>query len=133
MDKIVVDTDVLIDYLRTGSGLLPYLLSAASTGTATVYCPTIVILEIFSGQSAAKTEPAIEELLASFRIVSLDENIAKIAGRLRRDNRLQIGSPDLITAATALSLDAPLAIHNARHFSPIPGLKILPAKKIMLK
>lgn len=129
MIKVVVDTDVIIDYLRAKTGILLELLDLTRNEAIWLYCPSIVVLELFSGESSKKDRQVIEEILSAMTIINLDKDSAKKAGELKRNKKMDITVPDLIIGETTLSLDAQLATSNVKHFSQIPGLKFFKRKK----
>ena len=127
MIKIVIDPSTIIDFTRAGIGQLPELLEDAKSLELELFIPTVVILEFWAGKSMELSENirAADKLFFGIKRIGLTESIAKLAGRLLRQNRLT--SPvDAIIAATALELDAKLATGNRRHFAGIKGLKFWP-------
>jgi|SRR3989344_835712 len=122
--KLVIDTSVLIDYLRGGMKWEELL--GKLEKDAEIYLPTIVIFELFSGKSTAKQETAskINDFLGFFQKVELTERIAKRAGELFRDMNKNLGAPDYIIAATALELNAMLVTINTSHFKQIMHLTL---------
>ena len=72
-------------------------------------------------QLTASQEQRIRRLLASFRIIGLNETVKEETIRLRKDFRLKL--PDCIVAATALSLDLPLLTAD-KQFRVIPSLML---------
>lgn len=124
--KLVIDTSVLIDYLRGGIKW-EELLSGLKRDTE-IYLPTMVIFELFSGKSTAEPEVArkINEFLKYFQRVDLTERIAKRAGELFRDTTKNLGAPDYIIAASAIELNATLVTLNISHFKQIGSLNLYP-------
>jgi len=108
---VLVDTDIFIDHLRGAIELKP--------GKHRLHYSVITRAELFSG--TAGTELAAL-LLAPFREVSVDRNIAERAGRIRRTGRLRL--PDALIAATALEHRLGLVTRNHRDFAPVNGLRI---------
>lgn len=122
--KLVVDTSILIDHLRGGNTWKRVV--AGSEGDLKLFVPTIVIFELYSGQSTRDPSIVVKiyQLLRNFQRVELDENIAKVAGELFRDLKKHIQISDYIIAATALSTNATVLTLNRKHFEQIPGLAI---------
>ena len=123
MTKIVVDTDILIDYLRTGKGLLPTLLKLQMQGKVEIYLSSMSVFELFAGKSSRETSLKLLELIAFFKIIPVTLEIAKLAGELKRDNNLSIAVADLIIGVCALYIRAKIATRNLQHFQGIPKLK----------
>ncbi len=124
--KLVIDTSVLIDHLRGGN--IWKKVVAESEEDLKLFVPTIVIFELFSGQSTHDPSIVVKiyQLLHNFQKVELDENIAKIAGGLFRDAKHRIQVSDYIIAASALSVNATVLTLNNKHFEQIPHLSIYP-------
>ncbi|KKU64223.1 MAG: hypothetical protein UX87_C0009G0020 [Candidatus Amesbacteria bacterium GW2011_GWA1_47_16] len=124
--KLVIDTSILIDYLRGGMKW-EELLGRLEKDTE-LYLPTIVIFELFSGKSTSKPEIAkkINEFLSFFQKVELTEGIARRAGELFRDMNKNLGAPDYIIAASAIELNATLVTLNISHFAQIAHLSLYP-------
>ncbi|OGY18063.1 MAG: hypothetical protein A2784_05115 [Candidatus Chisholmbacteria bacterium RIFCSPHIGHO2_01_FULL_48_12] len=127
MDRVVLDTDTLIDYSK---GYAPWIDTAMQTGSIRPVLPTIVIAEFFASKTLDdpyEIEVA-DRTFALFDRQDLTEPIAKTLGGLLRHKTYPVGAgtADLIIAATALSLQAPLATRNTAHFRSIPGLAFFP-------
>lgn len=65
----------------------------------------------------------IEDFLAEFRKIDLDEAVAKKAGKIRLD--LKKPFADAAIAATCLEYDLILVTTNEKHFRQIKGLKLV--------
>ncbi len=123
MKKVVVDSDIFIDYLRTSKGWLPDLLSLQRSGEIEIYISSITVFELFAGNSSKKDEAKILQLISGFKIVTFDEKLAKFAGELTRDWKLSQPLADFIIASTAVYIEAQVATRNEDHFKGIPRLK----------
>lgn len=122
--KIVVDTSILIDHLRGGAKWNDF--KASVNKNAQLFLPTIVIFELFSGDSTrnvSKTKQLVD-LIEHFERIELTEDIAIRAGILSRDLKKTIQSPDYIIAASALEIGAEVVTLNVKHFEQIPGLNL---------
>lgn len=122
--KLVVDTSILIDYLRGGRKWEDFLLSAPRE--AELFLPTIVIFELFSGQSSRNLAAVnqINDILKELQIIELDSYVAIKAGELYRDVRKQISVQDYIIAASSLEIGAKVVTLNRKDFEIIPGLAV---------
>lgn len=125
--KIVVDTDVIIDYLKKrqpGAELLKkaYLKYRLHVTSITVY-------ELMYGvQKSAKTG-LIDRLLRHVTVIPLDEAAARKAASLHyslTSKGMDIGVKDAFIAAMCEVHKLPLLTRNVKHFGRIPGLKLLP-------
>ena len=121
--KLVVDTSIIIDKLR-GGGKWDGLVAELKKKDAEFLLPSIVIFEIFSGQSSKdkRTINKITGLLSYFRLVDLTSEIAQKAGEIYRDNDSTLGVADYVIAATAMEVGAQVVTLNQKHFRKIPGL-----------
>lgn len=124
--NLVVDTSVLIDHLRGGNTWKKVV--DENVEDLKLFVPTIVIFELFSGQSTRDPSIVIKiyQLLSNFQRIELDENIAKIAGQLFRDLKKHIQISDYIIAASALEIGGIILTLNTKHFEKIPGLSLYP-------
>lgn len=130
MIKIVVDSSVIIDYIRVKKGLLPQLIELSRQKKITLYIPTAVIVEFWSGLSMSikENENALKVLLQTTKIISLTRQLAEESGLLRREGSVSEFA-DSVIAATTLYLDAELATQNRKHFEKVRGLKLFEMKK----
>lgn len=118
---IVLDTTVLVDLLRGSSDANAFRDALARQIT----CSEVTRVELLSGMRSAERS-STERLFSVIRWIPVDEGIARHAGALGRRFRRShagIGAVDLIIAATALELSAPLATVNVRHFPMFEGLR----------
>jgi len=133
VQKIVVDTNILIDYANGHAKWLDDFLKS-KISSAALFLPTIVIAEYFTSTTLENKEDAeIADKTFSFFIKQdLNEDIAKILGAImRRKTYIQGASlADLIIAATAICLDAELATRNKSDFEKIPNLRFFDPKKL---
>lgn len=122
--KIVIDSNILIDYLRGGTKWQDFLSDAPRN--AELFLPTIVIFELFSGKSTKTSSVAkdILNLLKKFTQIELTETIAIKAGELHRDLGTHIDPEDYIVAASALEIGASVVTLNRKHFEQIPQLSL---------
>ena len=108
------DPDVgttIITKIELLQGRFDYLLKAAN-GTDTIRTQQLLI--------------RTEELLSQTIIVSVDQEAGVAFDRLRTIKGLhKIGRSDLLIASIALAQRATLVTRNRRHFSVVPGLRIV--------
>lgn len=124
MQKVVIDSDIIIDHFRIGSVIFDSLLEKNIQNKLTVYLPGVVYTEINSGKDSKNPLKLqeIEELPEIFELKVADKTVCQKAGFLLRDN-LGLNLADAIVAATALSLNAKLATRNKKDFKDIKGLR----------
>lgn len=120
MKSIIVDTDILIDFLRGKREAQDFLLS--SIEDAIIYCPVITIAEISAGMKSHEREKTTE-LIDSLNIVDVNREIAEKAGEYKRDEKRQsLELDDCLIAATAFVKKATLATGNGKHY-PMSDIK----------
>ncbi len=120
--RTVVDTSVLIDFLRANESAREALRSAMSAGP--LHANEVTRLEVLAGMRPVE-ERATRALLEGLTWHPLDATIAEIAGDLGRrwcPSHSGIDSPDLAIAATAKLLNARLLTRNVKHFPMFDGL-----------
>lgn len=120
--KFLVDSDILIDYLRGLSKTRDFLFKLRKEGKLLI--SVINIVEIYSGKEIKDStkRKIIEHFLNEFEIIPLNENLAKYAGILRLNYQLPFA--DAIVAASAIQTGSNLVTKNTKHFSKIKNLKI---------
>lgn len=119
----LVDTSVLIDYLRGHEGAADVLERERVGGP--LHASEITRLEVLSGMRPAE-EDATRTLLSTLRWHPVDTDIAEEAGALGRrwlPSHHGIDSADLAIAATVIRTGARLLTRNIRHFPMFPGLE----------
>jgi predicted nucleic acid-binding protein len=119
---VLVDTSVLIDYLRGHDGAAGVLERERAAGP--LHGSEITRLEVLAGMRDNEVLPTVS-LLSTLRWHPVDAQIAEKAGELGRtwlSSHRGIDSADLAIAATALLLDARLLTLNVGHFPMFPRL-----------
>ena len=126
MTKVLVDSDILIDFLRTGKGALPKLLKAQKDGKIELFISCVSVLELFAGKSSKAIKSELAELIDAFTVVPLARELGIFAGELKRDHNLTMVLADLVVGATAVFIGAKLATRNRRHYLRLPKLRFYP-------
>jgi len=75
-EKVLIDTDVIIDYLRGNDAAIFYLESANSRLAVSV----ITVAELFSGVREGKERETLDVFLSAFELTPLTEDIAVKGG-----------------------------------------------------
>jgi tRNA(fMet)-specific endonuclease VapC len=121
----VLDTDVLIDYLR-GAGPGRDLLEALA-GPLAYRVTAVSAFELALGRSYS-ANPAPVRALLSVPCLPLGRRAGLRAGALVHDLRAtgrDIGMRDAMQAAICLEAELPLVTRNARHFERVGGLEVV--------
>ena len=123
---ILIDTDILVDYLRGYSQAKTFLESLESRPSTSVIC----VAELFAGIRDEKEQAAIERFLLPFELLSVDDQIARLGGQFRKSYRHSHGTglADAIIAATAYIHGYTLATFNDRHY-PMVSNWLMPYSK----
>jgi hypothetical protein len=121
---ILVDTDVLIDFLR---GYPQAVIWFESLDDTPILLCGLSALELLEGCRNRQETDRLLQLLTPYRIVwpgsrDFDRVLADFA--LARLDR-KIGILDVLIGETAVGLGLPLHTFNVRHFRAIPGLQVV--------
>jgi predicted nucleic acid-binding protein len=122
MEKpILVDTDVLVDFLR-GYGKAVNFVNKYNDR---IILSSIVVAELFAGVKGDAEEAALQDFVFLFRVVPVSAEIAKAGGLYRRDYGKShgVGLADAILAATAEVEHADMKTLNTRHYPMFKDLK----------
>jgi len=121
-ERLLLDTDVLIDYLRGVRVAVEYIESR--NGTLTV--SSITVAELFAGVRDGDERSALTAFLSAFEVIPVDRAIAERGGLLRRDHggRHGTGLADALIAATAEQAGAWLVSLNRKHFPMVDALVV---------
>ena len=122
---VLIDSDVLIDYLRGFPAARNYF---RSVDTAAV--SVISVTELVSGARNDEEEMAMNELFSTVHLVAVDESIAREAGRLRRQffRSHNVETADALIAATSMLHRLQLVTLNRRHY-PMLADVLVPYRK----
>src|SRR5262245_44416855 len=112
----LVDTDVLVDYLRGVEQAVKFLQKAMKSSLCAL--STITIAELYVGVREGKERVILDQFIQEFHVVVIDEHIAQQGGLYRRDfgKNHGVGLADALIAATAHMLDAKLVTLNKKHY-----------------
>jgi hypothetical protein len=118
-ERLLLDTEVLVEYLRGREEAVGYLEGLASD----LYVSVISIAKLFAGVRGDEEERSLWQLLLAFDAVPVSEKVARTGGLYRRDYGPSHGTglADAIIAATAAETGAKLVSCNRRHF-PMGGI-----------
>lgn len=131
---IIVDADVIIRGERGTFDLRSWLLARSGER---VEIAAITVAELWHGVERAdaahrsKRERYVRSAVETMSIIPYTESTAlehaRIWAALEVSGRM-IGDYDLIVAATALERGSAVATFNERHFSSVPGLRVIALK-----
>jgi len=120
-NAILVDTDVLIDFLRGNDKAITFI----DEFSPHIILSSIVVAELYAGVKGANELSVLDNFVSLFRVVPIDSEIAKAAGVYKRDfgKSHGVGLADAILAATADKETAELKTLNVKHYPMIKGLR----------
>ena len=124
--SLLIDTDVIIDYLRDRPEAVSYLENL----TDFLMVSAITVAELYAGVRDGVERTALESFIQAFEIIAVDKEIAVKGGLYRRDyfKSHNTGLADALIAATADTREAGLVTLNKRHF-PMLSNVIVPYQK----
>ena len=120
---VLLDTDVLVDFLRGHGGANACIEQYADR----VILSAVTVAELYAGVRGGEEDPeqtALAELLSQFRIVAVSGVVARLGGLYKRDYGAKhgLGLADAVIAATATLEEASLKTLNTRHYPMFDGL-----------
>jgi predicted nucleic acid-binding protein len=120
-NAILVDTDVLIDFLRGNDKAITFI----DDFSPHIILSPIVVAELYAGVKGTNELSVLDNFVSLFRIVPIDSDIVKSGGLYKRDFGRSHGVrlADAILAATADKENAELKTLNVKHYPMIKGLK----------
>lgn len=123
MNKVLIDTDILIDHLRGQEKAKEYL-KGIESGNVKGVISVITEAELAAGKSTRDMliRMKVRRLVKILEKVVVTSEIAWKAGELKRDYNCRL--MDALIAATALNLDLKLVTRNIKHYETITGLEI---------
>ena len=118
MSRLLLDTSVLVDYLRGQSTAVAYV----EATVADQLLSAIVVAELYGGVREGHERAQLDELVAAYSVLPITEAVAVAGGLLWRQYRPShgVGFADALLAATALAHNATLVMLNAKHFPMLP-------------
>ncbi len=121
MSQFLLDTDVLIDFLR---GQLKAVAFFDNIDNALI--SAISVAELYVGARTSHEETELAAFLHFFQISPVNEVIAKTAGQYRRKYGPSHGSglADCIIAATTYTCHATLVTRNKKHFPMLKNVLV---------
>jgi len=112
--QLLIDTDVLIDYLRG----FPDAVSYVEAQQERLVISVVTVAELYAGVRVGEEQSRLERFLRAFEIIPLDQRLAVQGGLYRRDysKSHNVGLADALIAATAAQRQISLVTLNRKHF-----------------
>lgn len=129
MQKVFVDSDYLIDFLR-GRSYARHLMERIRDREIIATASSITAFELYSGaflsSSPEKKLAEAEAVLEWLDVVQVGKGVMREAARIYaalRTEGAMIELQDIFIAASCISLDLPFLTRNKKHFERVKGLR----------
>lgn len=121
---LVLDTDILIDFLR---GYPPALEWLSAQPDEDLVIPIFVLMELIQGCQSKRELETMRKTFEPFYIYLPTQTDCEQALSFFEDGYLShgLGLVDAFIAACALGLDQPLYTFNQKHFRAVPSLALI--------
>jgi predicted nucleic acid-binding protein len=119
--RVLVDTDVMVDFLRGN----PKAIALLQTHSAWGILSSIIAAELYAGVRDDEELKKLDSLISLFRVVPVSKELARAGGLYKKHYAKShgVGLADAIIAATAEAENADLKTLNAKHYPMFEGLK----------
>ncbi len=119
--SILVDTDILVDFLRGHGKALAFVKAHSDR----IILSSIVVAELYAGAKGDAEQTVLKDFISLFRVIPVDAEIAKTGGLYKRNYAKShgVGLADAILAATAESENSELKTLNTKHYPMFKGLR----------
>lgn len=124
--RVLVDTDILIDVFRSIASTIAILQSTEASSTLCI--STVTQMELIVGCRNARELQGLDRFLQQFEVVNITETISKQAVQILKQYRLSHGLllPDALIASTSLITGYALLTKNQSDYRFIQDLNLLP-------
>lgn len=124
VQKWLIDTDVLIDYLRGNPKAVEFLRELVEESTCCI--SSITIAELYIGVKEGIERNILDIFIKQFEVIVLDGNIAIKGGLLRRKfgKNHGTGLVDALIAASAEEFTLKLITLNKKHFPMLNDVRV---------
>lgn len=127
MNPILVDTDILTDFLCGKESAKSFLLSIINDSS--IYCSVITVAEIYAGMREHEHKNTLN-LIDSLNIIDVTREIAEKAGKYKNSYKgRNLELDDCLIAASAFIKKAILATGNIKHY-PMTDIKKVFVKRL---
>ena len=125
MEDILIDTDVVIEYLRNKDKSTAELIKLLRVHD--VFLSSIAEFELYLGAKTERHQNDLEMLFSEVEVIPFDFGCGKIAANIWKDlqsNHQHIEIKDIFIASIAIHNNLWLRTFNEKHFTGIKKLKI---------
>ena len=119
-DIFLLDTDVLVDFLRGYDQAVAFVHSNSHR----IILSSIVVAELYAGVKKGSEQSTLDDFVSLFSVVPVTVEIARMGGLFKRDfgKSHGVGIVYALIAATCESENAELKTLNIKHYPMIKGL-----------
>lgn len=119
--QVMLDTDVLVDYLR---GYQPAM-ALVQENAEVIVIPAIVVAELYAGVKGEEELAALDRFLGLFPIIPVTGAIARAGGLYSKQYSKSLGTglADAVIAAAADMTGSHLKTLNVKHFPMYKNLE----------
>ena len=124
-DRILIDTDIIIDYLKGYLKAADYL----EKNNSELLLSAITVAELYAGVREEEKN-SLDMFINAFDIIDINHEISIMGGLFKRDfyKSHGVGLADSLIAASAKTTKARLATLNRNHYPMLDDI-IVPYKK----
>lgn len=120
-DTIMVDTDIIVEYLKTGKGLLPTAYEKYKMVISSVNYIELLASKTFTDSDLEKE--VLEFVEKYFEVLDVNQEISDLAGKLLRENDLTLSTA--IIAASAVTNKVALLTESKDKYKGIENLEFV--------
>lgn len=129
MIKVLLDTDVIVDFLRNGIDTSS-IFNDVKNKKAQAYVSVITTFELYNGALlSSNPKQKLEDLsimLESIEIISFDNTQSYVASKIYTyltKNGIKLEIRDILIASCAIAKNTKILTNNKKHFNRIPELQ----------
>lgn len=125
MNKILVDTNILIDYSKGFGKDFESLIIQHKAGKVILHVNPVATAEFLANRNLRNNKEIkdAQDFLGMFQFVSINNLTGQLAGELSREQNV-ISLADAFIAATCLQLGLQLYTNNKKDFKKVKKLKL---------
>jgi predicted nucleic acid-binding protein len=119
---VLIDTDVLIDYLREREEAVAFLNNIVDE----IAISAITVAELYAGVREGTEREKLDTFISAFEVIMVDGAVAVQGGLYRRDffRSHGVGLADALIAASTVSYGATLVTLNEKHFPMLDSVSV---------
>jgi predicted nucleic acid-binding protein len=122
---VLVETTILVDFLRRSGPAADYLDAARAQGT--LICSAVTKAELIVGSRTGAELRAIDQLVARFQIepIVTGDSVRALTWLRKYFHARGVGFHDCLLGAAAVRRRIALATLNDKHFRALPGVRVI--------